>query len=85
MDFDAVLNMLKSKNAGALKAILADDTSRRALCRIFTEEDAKSALENVRRGDTSHAKILFDRLCATPEGKALVAKLLAGLGGNING
>lgn len=85
MDFDVVMNMLKSKNAGTLKAILADDTSRRALCRIFTEEDAKEALENARKGDTSSARVLFERLTATPEGRALVAKLLAGLGGKSNG
>ncbi len=85
MDYNAILNLLKGKNIGALKGILTNDDSRRALSQVLSEGDAKKALSDAQNGDTRAAQILLERLVATPDGKALIARLLTSLGGSANG
>ena len=81
MDFNALFSLLKGKNAGALKEILSEDGSRRAISNTLSQEDAKVALEKAKSGDVNSAKALISMLMSTPEGKALVSKLLSTLGG----
>lgn len=78
MDF---LNLLKGKNADAVKALLSDERSRVAISKALSQKEALTALEEAGAGNPEKAKVLLEKLISTPEGKILIAQLISTLGG----